>query len=505
MGIGRPTETTAATEIDAVGLITPNTVDVAAVMLSVLRTGNATITPVNPMYTPAEAAHQLHTCNVKALVVHASSIELAREAAKLCGLAEDKILLMPAYGSSKAEEQAVKASGLRFMNDVLVCDEALPIINMTKEQLQSRPAVLCFSSGTSGLSKGVISSHRNIVSNVMQYVTPQDDLRPDDVFTGLLPMFHVYGFIMAIVIAPYLGYTVVSYPRFVLGHFLSSCQHWKVTRMFIAPPIALAIVKSPLLKRHQNQSLRAIVSGAAPLSEHLHQELSRLTGSYVSQGYGLTETSPIIVASYKAKEHAVPGTVGVLLPNHRVRLVDPDTREDVPVGPESRGEVWVSGPNVMAGYLGNPEATAKALEMDAEGQIWFKTGDIAVIDASGFFRIVDRVKELIKVQGFQVAPAELEGLLLEHPGIADCAVIAHQADEGELPRGFIVRAQTPEGEALTAETVQAFVASRVVSYKHLRGGVVFVDSIPKSSAGKILRRLLRDAQNVDALIKGSKM
>ena len=277
------------------------------------------------------------------------------------------------------------------------------------------------------------------------------------------------------------GATIVTMPRFDLEQFLSLHQEHGITRSFVAPPIVVALAKHPMVDQYDLSKLEQIFSGAAPLSAELALEAGARIGCEVVQGYGMTEMSP--VSHLTPRGGYVPGSVGVTTPNTETLIVDPATGDALGVGAD--GEVWVRGPQVMVGYLNNPEATASTL--DADG--WLHTGDIGHIDEHGHLHVVDRLKELIKYKGFQVAPAELEALLLTHPDVADAAVIGVPDEEaGELPVAFVVA--KPDRNPTETE-VREFVAEQVATYKQLHR-VTFVDAVPKSASGKILRRVLRD-------------
>jgi acyl-CoA synthetase (AMP-forming)/AMP-acid ligase II len=293
------------------------------------------------------------------------------------------------------------------------------------------------------------------------------------------------------------GATVVTLPRFELEDFLRTIQDYKITRAFVAPPILVAFAKHPMIDSYDLSSLRSILSGAAPLDEQLAKAVEQRlrkgadTGVTVAQGYGMTELSPVSHTTPDegheppgSEGYEVPkGSVGFAIPNTECRLVDPATGEDAADG--ERGELWVRGPQVMKGYLNNPEATAGTV--DDEG--WLHTGDVAIVDAHGCYTVVDRVKELIKYKGYQVAPAELEAVLLGHPKILDAAVIGVPDKESgeEFPKAFVVRA---EGSELTEQEVMDFMAATVAPHKRIRL-VEFIDEVPKSSAGKILRKDLK--------------
>jgi 4-coumarate--CoA ligase len=318
------------------------------------------------------------------------------------------------------------------------------------------------------------------VANILQTLAPLD-LRDDERIVAFLPFFHIYGMQVLMNSTLTAGGTIVTMPRFELEPFLQLHQDYKITRTFVAPPVAVLLAKQPVVDNYDLSSLEQIFSGAAPLSAELAQEVGKRLGCEVVQGYGMTELSP--VSHLTPKGQFKPGSVGVTAPNTETMIVDPGTGEPLGVGAD--GEVWVRGPQVMAGYLNNERATADTI--DADG--WLHTGDIGHIDEDGHLYIVDRLKELIKYKGFQVAPAELEAMLLTHPAIADAAVIGRPDEEaGEIPVGFVV---VKPGHELTEDDVMTFVASQVATYKQLRQ-VTFLDAVPKSPSGKILRRLLRD-------------
>ena len=322
-------------------------------------------------------------------------------------------------------------------------------------------------------------THRNLVANIeqLQHAIRYSD---DEVALAALPFFHIYGMqvLMNGLIAN--GVTTVSMPRFDMVEALQAVQDLKITRFFAVPPIILGLAKHPIVDQYDMSSVRQIFSGAAPLGAELAAEAGERLGCEVVQGFGMTELAPVSHCTVEGDFR--PGTSGVTVSNTESRIVDPVTGEDQGVG--DRGELWVRGPQVMKGYLNNDEATAATV--DADG--WLHTGDVAIIDEYGHMTIVDRLKELIKFKGFQVAPAELEALIITHPKVADVAVIGiPDAEAGELPKAFV----TPvEGETVTLEEIQELVAQHLVSYKQIKVLEV-IEEIPKSAAGKILRKELR--------------
>jgi acyl-CoA synthetase (AMP-forming)/AMP-acid ligase II len=275
------------------------------------------------------------------------------------------------------------------------------------------------------------------------------------------------------------GATIVTMPRFDLEQFLELIERHRVTRAYVVPPIALALARHPAVEGRDLSTLRTMKSGAAPLGAELAERVAERVGCMVTQGYGLTETSPVTHLIREDRPNK-PGSIGQALAMTECRVVDPESGKDLPEG--EPGELWMRGPQVMRGYLNNEEATASTVDEDG----WLHTGDVATVDADGYFRIVDRLKELIKYKGYQVAPAELEALLATHPAVGDVAVIGVSDEEaGELPKAYIVPA---DGE-LDPEALMAWVAERVSPQKRIRL-VELTDEIPKSPSGKILRRKL---------------
>ena len=444
-----------------VALMAPNCPDFAVVFYGTALAA-ATLTTANPASTWQELHHQLTDSGASLLIVAAASQEVAARAA--VGTAVTEIVLLPGMGTDATAWAA-------FLDR--------PAVGQHPLDPSSAIMVMPYSSGTTGLPKGVMLTHRNLVANMVQIdkiLTPA----PGTVTLAILPFFHIYGMEVLLNLQLWRGTTLVTLPRFDLAVALGLIATHRMRRLFVVPPVVLALARHPAVAAHDLSALELVISGAAPLGADLEAACAERLGCTVAQGYGMTELSP--VSHFSGSGTARPGAAGLLLPNTEARIVDPETGTDAAAG--TAGELCIRGPQVMHGYLGNPDATRQTI--DADG--WLHTGDLGMIDDAGYLFIQDRVKELIKVKGFQVAPAELEALLLTHPDIADCAVIGRPDDDaGEVPVAFVV--QRP-GTSLTAEQVMAHVAGQVARYKQLRA-VTFVEAIPKSASGKILRRILR--------------
>jgi 4-coumarate--CoA ligase len=445
-----------------IALMSPNIPEFAIVFHGAAVAGVA-VSTINPTYTAEEVAFQLRDSGSTLLITIAMFAETAAAAA-----ADSPVTEVFVIGDAP--------EGMASFTDLMGAPIEQVVVD-PDEQI----VVLPYSSGTTGFPKGVMLTHRNLVANLVQC---EDALEVEDgeVVLAVLPFFHIYG--MQVLMNFFLsrGSTIVTVPRFDLEQSLGLIQEHRITRLFAVPPIVLALAKHPLVDQYDLSSLKQVFSGAAPLGAELALAAADRIDCEVVQGYGMTEMSP--VSHVTRMGGFKPGTCGVTVANTECRIVDAENGDDQGVG--GVGELWVRGPQVMKGYLNNPEATAETI--DSEG--WLHTGDVGFIDEDGHLTIVDRVKELIKFKGFQIAPAELEALLLTHPAIADAAVIGVPDDEaGERPRAFIV--VKPDAE-VSIQEITDFTAEHVATYKIVHD-VVFTDEIPKSASGKILRRVLREA------------
>jgi 4-coumarate--CoA ligase len=446
---------------DVVAIMAPNCPEYGVAFHSVAFAGGV-VTTVNPTYTANEIHHQLVDSGATRLVTVPMFLETATAA-----IADSAVKEVYVLG---------EADGYTSLASL---GTAAPLTEQVPVDLDD-VVVLPYSSGTTGLAKGVMLTHRNLVANAEQTLGAVR-MNDDDAFIAVLPFFHIYGMQVLMNLGLRAGATIVTMPRFDLEQFLSLNAEHRLTRAFVAPPMVVALAKHPIVDNYDLSSLRWILSGAAPLSAELAIECGSRLGCEVVQGYGMTELSPVSHATPAGQFK--PGSVGVTVANTEVRIIDPVTQ--APLGVDEDGEVCVRGPQVMKGYLNNEAATKSTIDDDG----WLHTGDIGHIDADGHLFVVDRLKELIKYKGFQVPPAELEALLLTHPQVADAAVIGIPDDEaGEIPAAYVVL--KPDQTASEAD-ICAFVAENVANYKQIRR-LTFVDAIPKSASGKILRRVLRD-------------
>lgn len=446
------------------GILSPNLPEYAIAFHAVASLGGI-VSPVNPLYTEQEIAHQLKDAGARFLVTVPQFLDKATKAAHEAGIEELFVF----------DEDAGELDGATPFSSLLKSDGQFPAVTINpREDLVALP----YSSGTTGLAKGVMLTHYNLVANMCQ-MEGLDYFTENDTLICVLPLFHIYGLVVVLNMGLSQGSTIVTVPRFELKPFLQLVQDHGVTLAHLVPPIVIALSKNPVVDDYDLSKLKTIFCGAAPLDEHLTRACMTRLDCDVRQGYGMTETSPVTHSSPADPSQVKFGSVGVPAPNTECKVVDLETGEVL--AHHKEGEVCVRGPQIMKGYLNRPEATAATV--DAEG--WLHTGDIGYADVDGHFFIVDRAKELIKYKGFQVPPAELEALLLTHPAVADAAVIPCQDDEaGEIPKAFVVLK-----EAATAEELMDFVAERVAPHKKIRL-LEFIDKIPKSPSGKILRRVL---------------
>lgn len=440
---------------DVIAIWAPNVPPWAGVSLAALRLG-AAVTGIHPAATGDEARKQLATARAVALVTLPSMVDAALAA---------------------AEETAVRH--VIPMTADLIAEPGEPAPELHPEP--SDLALVPFSSGTTGLPKGVLLAHSNLTAATRQLAQALD-LGERDTVLAAAPFAHVMGYVVTLAGSLASGATVVTMARFDFVQLLELVERHGITVLVLPPPVMTLLARHPAVDAHDLRSLELIVSGGAPLGAALHEDVAaRFPGAAVGQGYGLTETAVGITGPVR-RTGSVPGSVGRPLPGTELRLVNPETGGDAAAGP---GELWARGPQVMSGYLDAPEATAETITADG----WLRTGDLARVDAGGNVFVVDRLKELIKVNALQVAPAELEALLLTHPRVADAAVVPRpDPRSGEVPVAVVV----PD-DGLDPDALMEWVAARVAPHKRIRA-VRFAEAIPRTPAGKILRRGLEGAR-----------
>jgi acyl-CoA synthetase (AMP-forming)/AMP-acid ligase II len=448
---------------DVLALYTPNLPEYLIPFMAAALLGGTTTT-INPLYTVDELTFQLKDAATKYLVTAPAVVDKALEGQQRSQVQEVFVFGEAAAGATPFDA-LLQSDGVASPAAIDVHDDVV---------------ALPYSSGTTGLAKGVMLTHYNLVGNLCQ-MTPMGLVGEQDVIVGVLPFYHIYGLVVILSLGLANGATIVSLPRFELPQFLQTLQDYHVTVGNMVPPIMLALAKQPIVDDYDLSSLRVILSAAAPLGKDLQEAVAQRLHCLVIQGWGMTETSPDVTLGPLEPARVKAGSVGVCIPNSACKVVDLISGADL--GPRQEGEICARGPQIMKGYLNNPAATANML--DADG--WLHTGDIGYFDEHGYLYIVDRLKELIKYKGMQVAPAELEAVLLAHPAVADAAVIPSADEEaGEVPKACVV---LKPGATVAADELMMYVAERVAPHKRIRR-LEFVEQIPKSASGKILRRVL---------------
>ena len=457
---------------DVVALATSNCPEYPIMFLATLASGGV-VTTCNPAYTDEELTYQFTNSSPKFVVTVPSVLPTVQKAAEKSGA--EKIIVLndtEQRGSSFISYRSlVEDSGSRF--------------NLAPVDAKNDIAVLPYSSGTTGLPKGVMLTHYTMIANISQLKHPEifSLHKEGTTIMGLLPFYHIYGMDVIMLSSLHAGSKLITLSKFSPDTFLSAIQKYKINLTHLVPPLIQFLANHPSVEKYDLSSIDQVTSASAPLSgELLTAARERIGCRLIRQLYGLTEMNGAVLIMPECLGMTKPGSVGVPICNMEVRIVDTVNGENLPVG--KTGEMLVRGPNIMKGYLNLPDATKASITEDG----WFRTGDIGYFDEEGCFYITDRLKELIKVKGLQVAPAELEALLQNHPKIADAAVIGIPNERlGEAPKAFVVK----KDPTVTEDEIVNYVAGKVAKHKHLVGGVEFIDAVPKSPSGKILRRMLR--------------
>ncbi|XP_068628846.1 uncharacterized protein [Battus philenor] len=464
---------------DTVAVMLPNIPDYPLVALGIMEAGGI-ISTINPAYTAYEIHRQLLMSNSKIIVATSGLVNIVKEALKLAKL---NIPVIIVKNNGEVTPEGVVAFN-ELAEDVHVDISCLKEVRRGVNDVCFLP----YSSGTTGLPKGVMLSNKNLIANCEQINEPlikchnETTVSHQDVVMCVLPFFHIYGASVLMFHKMSQGIKLVTLPKFQPEVFFDALQKYKANILFVAPPLVITMATHPAGTWEKFQHLEIVINGAAPLADTDAERFFTRCKRKLDfrQGYGLTETAPVVTMSPRYMENY--GCVGYPIPSTELKIVDTDMKS---LGPNEKGELLVRGPQVMLGYLGNPQANAESFTQDG----WYKTGDLVVADETGNVTISDRLKELIKVKGYQVPPAELEAVLREHPDVKDAAVVGiPHPTTGETPKAFVVLKSNCNTKA---KEICEFVDKKVASYKRI-DDIVFIDSVPKSSAGKILRRVLKE-------------
>ncbi|OVA10231.1 AMP-dependent synthetase/ligase [Macleaya cordata] len=456
---------------EVIMILLPNSPEFVFAFLGASYRGAITTT-ANPFYTSAEISKQAKASNARLIITQACYVEKLNELTHENGV---KIMCIDS-----------PPEGCLHFSELTQSDETeLPHVDINSDDVVALP----YSSGTTGLPKGVMLTHKGLITSVAQQVdgeNPNLYFNSDDVLLCVLPLFHIYSLNSVLLCGLRVGSAILIMQKFEIISLMELVQKYKVTIAPFVPPIVLAIAKSPVVDKYDLSSIRTIMSGAAPMGKELEDTLrAKLPNAKLGQGYGMTEAGPVLsmcLAFAKEPFDIKSGSCGTVVRNAEMKIVDPETGASLPRN--QSGEICIRGHQIMKGYLNDPEATKNTIDKDG----WLHTGDIGYIDDDDEIFIVDRLKELIKYKGFQVAPAELEAMLIANPNISDAAVVSMKDEAaGEVPVAFVVRSN---GSQITEQEIKKYISDQVVFYKRIHK-VFFLETIPKAPSGKILRKDLR--------------
>ncbi|EFQ29141.1 AMP-binding enzyme [Colletotrichum graminicola] len=483
---------------DRVLLFSGNNLFFPVIFLGVLMAGGI-FTGANPGYVTREVAYQLTDSGAKFMLTADGNFDIAMEAAKQVSMPASNVFVLDTTIPGSSNPESLARGGARHWTELVaprVQAEKFDWVEPSDSQMTT--CCLNYSSGTTGVPKGVEISHYSYVANGTGVVKVSALEKDYEAFVArsvglcFLPLYHAYAQTYFVANFAKQGIPVYIMPNFDFVKMLTYIQRYRITHLVTVPPILVALAKNPATVKFDLSSLEVVGSGAAPLAADVARQTERVLKRddlIVRQGWGMTEVT-CSALTWDTARLVRSASVGELMPNYQAKLVGVDGQEITEA--KVSGELWVTGPTVMRGYWGKPKATEETIIADAEGNRWLRTGDVAYVDqyaTGGLFFIVDRMKELIKVKGNQVAPAELEALLLERSDVADVAVIGVTISGEEFPRAYIVRSP---GTNSTGEEIAKWLEERVSKHKRLRGGVAFTDAIPKNPSGKILRNILRE-------------
>ncbi|KAF3068601.1 4-coumarate--CoA ligase [Trichoderma lentiforme] len=493
-----------------VALYSVNTIDYLPFTHAIHRLSGI-VTPASAAYSIQELEHQLRTSGAKALFTCPPLLENALKAANAAGIPKDRIFILRTAGFDNPPSYVT-------IDDLVAEGKSLPPmkpLNWVKGQGARQTAYLCYSSGTSGLPKAVMVSHRNVIANVLQVYlldsVPRKELGIESqVLLGVLPFSHIYALVLVSTLSQYRGDETIVLPKYNFHELLDAVQRFKIEQLFVVPPMLIQIIGNPQNTAKYNlESVRFVYCGAAPLGPEVVEAVTKMFPKWrIGQGYGMTECSPTVSSTNELD--VLFGSSGSLLPGKKAKVIDLEGKEVTEY--DTPGELLIQSPAVVLGYLNNEKANAETFVHHEDGR-WLRTGDEVVVRKSAqgheHLVVVDRIKELIKTKGHQVAPAELEAHLLSHPYVSDCAVIpVPDSYAGEVPKAFVTKSVSDcagKSDKEIEDAIQKHVKDHKAKHKWLNGGIEFIDAIPKSPSGKILRRLLRDKEKKARQAKGAKL